>query len=262
MTILMSLLTSFLSIVCLMSLVWMISVKKKDASLVDRVWGLNFILIVTVYLFLSPERTPQMVLIWILASIWGLRLSWHIHTRNRLHGEDYRYKTMRENHGEKFWWYSFFSVFLLQGFLSWIISAPLHWIFLSPIHSFALLDFLALAMWSLGFYFEAVGDWELKQFKLNPQNKGRICNIGLWSLCRHPNYFGDAVIWWSFYIFALNTPYGYLSFFGPLLMTLFLRYVSGVTLLEKNMRQKNTEYIEYIANTPAFIPNIFKLKRK
>ncbi len=235
--------------------VWILSVKKKDASLVDRCWGLNFVLITFVYFIVNPALNMRHFLLLALVSIWGIRLSYHIHKRNTGRGEDYRYRSMRKKHGSRFWWYSLFSVFLFQGLLAWVISAPILWVFMSNGKSIFFLDKIAFVVWVLGFFFETMSDYQLAKFKAKTANTGKVCKEGLWALCRHPNYFGDALVWWSFYIFALSVPYGFLSFFGPLIMNLFLRYISGVSLLEQNLKKTKPEYAAYIASTPAFIPN-------
>ena len=247
-------LIGFLSVHLFMVGGWLASLKLKDASIVDRLWGLNFVLLALIYLLCTNTLVARHYLILALVTVWGIRLFHHIHTRNRGYAEDYRYQKMRRQHGKHFWWYSFFSVFFLQGTLSWLISAPIFWIFAHTNTSLSYIDSLAFLVWCLGFYFEAVGDLQLKKFKADPKNKGQLLTQGLWSLCRHPNYFGDALQWWALFLFALGVPGGWQSCFGPLIMSIFLRYISGVTLLEKNLRHSKPDYAAYIANTPAFIP--------
>ena len=139
-----------------------------------------------------------------LVTIWGLRLSIHILIRNWGKGEDFRYVKMREENGPQWWWKSFFKVFLLQGLLMWIVSAPLTAV-QNPAaqDTLGLFDFLALALWLFGFYFEAFGDAQLTRFKANPENKGKVLQTGVWRYTRHPNYFGDSAQWWSYYLLAL-----------------------------------------------------------
>lgn len=240
-----------------MSLIWLVSVLLKDASIVDIFWGLGFVLLNSFYLSQSKTTNPQQILLTLLLTIWGLRLSGHIFWRNKGHGEDFRYQQWRESAGNHYWWKSFFTVFLLQGFILWLVSAPL-WATHSsnnqqPIH-LTVIDFLALSLWSVGFFFEAVGDWQLAHFKANPVNRGQVLNTGLWQYTRHPNYFGDAVCWWAYWLFTLNSRMGWLTVFSPLLMTLLLMRVSGVTLLEKNLRKTKPAYQSYIAQTSAFFP--------
>ena len=251
----------FLGIMLFMFFAWLLSIKLRDASIVDRLWGLNFILLTGIYFLQIYHIYWRHWLTLLLVMIWGVRLSLHIHFRNQGFGEDYRYQAMRRNHGKSFWWYSLFSVFLLQGFLAFLISTPIYWIFASSIVPRSFWDLIAIGLWSIGFCFEVVGDRQLKKFKNDSKNKGKVLNYGLWALTRHPNYFGDSLIWWSMFFLALSIPSGWITFFGPLIMTFFLRYISGVALLEKSLKLKKPEYTNYIATTPAFIPTLNSIRR-
>lgn len=246
-----------------MTLIWIISLIRKDASIVDRFWGILFIFLSVLYLKAEDAIHWRSGLIFSLVIIWGTRLSIHIHLRNRNHGEDIRYKRMRKEHKQAFWWYSYFSVFLFQGFLATVISLPLYFSFsvenTGPISVF---DIAGLLFWLTGFIFEAGGDWQLNQFKKNPANKGKLLTTGFWAQCRHPNYFGDACLWWGYFLFALNTEWGWLTIISPIIMSYFLRYVSGVTLLERDLKKSKPNYKDYISNTPAFIPKFIHPKRK
>lgn len=237
---------------------WLISLWKKDASIVDRFWGLLFVFLSFAYFIVFDEINWRTILILVLVTLWGVRLSLHIHLRNRGHSEDIRYRRMRDEHGASFWWYSFFSVFLLQGTLALLISAPLYAVFsaTSPEY-FIWSDALGLILWTIGFAFEAGSDWQLKRFKSKPENKGKLLTTGFWALTRHPNYFGDACLWWGFYFFATGVNFGWVSFIGPATMTIFLRYVSGVSLLEKDLKNSKPGYKNYIENTPAFFPRLW-----
>ena len=241
----------------MMTLLWGASLKLRDASIVDRVWGLNFIVLCFAYASLTAELYWRNALVLLLVSLWGIRLSVHIHLRNRGKPEDYRYQEMRKSHGQSFWWQSFFRVFLLQGALSVVISAPLAWVFYRAAdQNFSVLDGLGLAAWMVGFYFEVLGDWQLVRFKSDPTNKGKLLTTGLWSLSRHPNYFGDALQWWGLFFFAVAAGGGYSTVIGPIVMTFFLRYVSGVTLLEGSLKVSKPGYESYMDSTPAFIPKL------
>lgn len=242
-------------VVVMMSALWLLSLRLRDVSIVDRVWGLAFVVLVWTYYVVSNASGLLPTLTAVLVTIWGVRLSVHIHIRNRGHAEDYRYARMREEHGRRFWWYSFFSVFLLQAVIAWIVAAPLLWIMArqEPTNGM-LFVWLGAAVWLLGFVFEAVGDWQLARFKSDPSNKGKLLTDGLWSLTRHPNYFGDATLWWGYFVIALSVSSGWQSVFGPALMTLLIRYVSGVSMLEKDQVLKYPEYAEYIRRTPAMVP--------
>ncbi|MGD8752968.1 MAG: DUF1295 domain-containing protein [Anaerolineales bacterium] len=247
--------TAALVILGLMTALWLISLRLRDASIVDIFWGAGFVITAWVYFALTPDG--YLVRKWLIAlitTIWGLRLTIHIFVRNWGHGEDFRYQKWRQEGGAKWWWQSFFKVFLLQGVLMWIISAPLlaAQVSASPAR-LVWLDFVGLIAWVIGFFFEAVGDWQLVRFKANPENKGKLLKTGLWRYTRHPNYFGDALQWWGFYLIAAAAG-GIWSIFSPILMTLLLRNVSGVTMLESTLKDSKPGYREYVETTNAFIP--------
>lgn len=239
----------------LMIVLWLISLQLRDSSIVDIFWGTGFVITNWVYFALTPDGFPaRKWLLGILVTLWGLRLSLHILRRNWGHGEDYRYQTWRKEAGPNWWWRSFFRVFLLQGFLMWIISIPLLAAqFSSAPARLTLLDFLAVLVWAIGFFFEAVGDWQLARFKANPANKGKLLSAGVWRYTRHPNYFGDAAQWWAYFIFALAAG-AFWPIYSPILMTFFLVRVSGVFLLEKTLKNNKPGYAEYMQTTSAFIP--------
>lgn len=243
----------------LMTALWLCSLIAKDASIVDRFWGAGFVLISWAVALTTPQLSLSMKLLTTIVSIWGIRLSLYIHFRNRGHGEDYRYVEMRAHHGSRFWWYSFFSVFMLQGVLMLIVAAPVIFVLAAPSGEDLQVSSLVGAwVWLLGFILEAGGDFQLTQFKANPANKGKLLSTGLWSITRHPNYFGDALQWWGFGIFALASGeiIGIFSLIGPLVMTLFIVKVSGVALLEKNLKVKKPGYDDYVNSTPAFFPKL------
>jgi steroid 5-alpha reductase family enzyme len=241
----------------MMTAVWLCSVVLRDASIVDRVWGLGYVLITLTLACLIPSLDPARLALLVMVTIWGLRLSLYIHFRNQGHPEDYRYAAMRKNHGERFWWYSYFSVFMLQALIMLVVSMPVIWIMSyagdPPAHRLVI---AATIVWLTGFIFEAGGDWQLQRFKADPQNRGKLLSTGLWSWTRHPNYFGDALQWWAFgglaCAFGTN---GFATLIGPAVMTLFLRKVSGVDLLEKTMRTAKPGYEDYIKRVPPFLPH-------
>lgn len=236
----------------MMTILWLVSLKLKNASIVDIFWGMGFVLAAWVYFFLTPEFTSaRKWLLPILVTIWGLRLSIHILLRNAGKGEDFRYVKWRKENGASWWWRSFFKVFLLQGILLWIISAPL----LAAQRSntaLGVLDIIGAALWAVGFFFEAVGDTQLKAFLANPENRGKIMDRGVWGLTRHPNYFGDSAQWWGYYLLALAAG-GWWAIFSPIMMTYLLTQVSGAKLLEQTMMQK-PGYPEYAARVNGFFP--------
>ncbi|MEW6127333.1 MAG: DUF1295 domain-containing protein [Acidobacteriota bacterium] len=239
----------------MMLVLWLVSLMVKDASIVDSFWGVGFAAIGWVSFFLTDGAAPRKFLITSLVTIWGLRLGLHIFSRNHGKGEDYRYRAMRKQWGDKFPLVSLITVFGLQGLLMWFISMPVQIAQTSATPAnFILFDYLGIGVWLIGFFFEAVGDFQLRQFKGNPANKGKVMDVGLWRYTRHPNYFGDATLWWGYFLIACAVPMGYLTFFSPLLMTFFLMKVSGVALLEKSLKKSKPGYLEYVARTSSFFP--------
>lgn len=248
-------LRAFLLIFTMMSLLWIASIFLKNVSIVDLFWGAGFVFVNAFYFWIINDAGPRNYLLLILATIWGMRLSIHLAVRNIGKGEDFRYKEFRKKYGEnRYWWISFFQTFLLQGVLMWLISAPL----IGAHHAgnsipLNFIDILAVLVWTIGFIFEAGGDFQLVKFKSNPLNKGKVLNTGLWRYTRHPNYFGDATVWWGFGLLSLSAG-SYFSLLGSILMTLLIVKVSGVALLEKTLKPQKPDYAAYIEKTNAFFP--------
>lgn len=245
----------FAAILAILVLLWLYSLRLKNASIIDIFWGPGFAILAVIYtLFAEDGYSLRKSIVTVLVLTWGIRLGWHIYTRNVGHGEDFRYQKWREEAGEAWWWRSFFKVFLLQGILMNLIAVPLLAAQYSdsPDH-LTIIDILGLILWAIGFFFEAVGDWQLRQFKANPANKGKVLDRGLWRYTRHPNYFGDACQWWGYYAFALSAG-AFWTIFSPLIMTGLLMKVSGVALLEKTLVESKPQYRDYMQNTSAFFP--------
>ena len=238
----------------MMTLVWVGSLARRDASIVDVFWGLGFVVVAWIYFLAAEERTPRGALVLGLVTLWGLRLSLYILWRNWGHGEDYRYRDMRERHPGTFVVWSLFVIFWFQALLLWVISAPLYQAQLPGPDSLTLIDTLGLALFVVGFAFEAGGDWQLARFKADPANEGKVMDRGFWRYTRHPNYFGDAAVWWGFFCFAAATPGGWWTVFSPILMTTLLMRVSGVALLEKRLQEAKPAYRRYVERTNAFFP--------
>lgn len=247
-------LVGLLAIVAYVTVLWGVSLWLRDASIVDIFWGLGFVVVAWVYATLTPDMTARALLVNVLISIWGLRLSVHIGVRNWGKGEDFRYKKWREETGAAWWWQSYLRVFLLQGTILWIVSAPLlavhYW---DTGAAWTVFDVLGFTLWLVGFGFEAIGDWQLRAFKANPDNRGKVMDRGLWHYTRHPNYFGDAVQWWGIFAFALIVG-AWWTVFSPLIMSYLLVRVSGVSMLEATLKHTKPQYVEYIRNTSAFFP--------
>jgi len=244
-----------LIILILLVILWLTSVFLKNVSIVDLFWGFGFVVINTFYVLSSSEVTDRQLLVLVLVSVWGLRLSFYLGWRNIGKAEDFRYQEFRKKYGpERYWWFSFFQTFLLQGVLMMLISTPLLGANFGEQNSgLQWLDYAGILVWIIGFTFEAGGDIQLARFKSNPQNKGKVLNTGFWKYTRHPNYFGDSAVWWSYALFSIAAGSYWLSL-GSVLMTLLIIKVSGVALLEKSLTSTKPQYSEYIRKTNAFIP--------
>lgn len=231
---------------------WLFSLARNDVSFVDSLWSLFFLLAAVIFAFDAQPLSERGVLVLALVAIWAVRLSAYITLRNWGEPEDYRYQAIRAANEPGFAFKSLYIVFGLQGLLAWFIAMPL----LPAITADSglnAIDALALVVWLIGFVFEAGGDYQLRKFRSDPSNKGRVLNTGLWRYTRHPNYFGDFCIWWAFYLFAVAAG-GWWSIAAPLLMSFLLLRVSGVAMLEKTITNRRPEYADYIQNTNAFFP--------
>ncbi len=248
-------LTALAAVVALMTVVWVVSVIERDASIIDVFWGLGFVTAAWIYFYMTEPTTLRRYLLVVLVTIWGLRLSFYILWRNWGKGEDFRYRAMREKNPKVFPWLSLVTVFWLQAVLLWAISIPLLWAQRAARPAgLTWLDLLGIAFFVVGFAFEAGGDWQLGRFKSDPANQGKVLDRGFWRYTRHPNYFGDAMVWWGFFLFAAATPGSLWTIYSPILMTLLLMRVSGVTLLEKSLKATKPGYREYVRRTNAFFP--------
>ncbi|MEM8960003.1 MAG: DUF1295 domain-containing protein [Acidobacteriota bacterium] len=248
-------LTASLAVLIYMTLFWLVSLWRRDASVVDIGWGPAFVLVAWIYRAHGPEMDIHHLVLLVLVTVWGLRLGIYLFVRNWGKGEDRRYAKMRAREPNVFWWRSLPMIFYLQGVLVLVISAP-HWVAqLEPGRpGWGYWEVIGVALWLIGFAFEAGGDWQLARFKANPDNRGKVMDTGFWRYTRHPNYFGDCLQWWAFYIIALDTPHGWMTLPAPILMTFFLLKVSGVSLLEKDIGERRPAYRDYIERTPAFVP--------
>ena len=230
---------------------WFISLLKKDVSIVDSLWPL-FLIIAAITMFnYQTVTSDRALLVLFLVLIWGLRLSFYITIRHWGHEEDHRYQEIRNNNQPGFSIKSLYLIFGFQALVAWVVALPLFYAINSaaPLN---IVDGLALLLWLVGMLFETVSDNQLYQFKKNPENKGKILTQGLWKYTRHPNYFGECLVWWGFFAFALSDA-AYLTIISPLLMTFLLLIFSGVNLLEKSMKTR-PGYEHYMQHTNAFIP--------
>jgi steroid 5-alpha reductase family enzyme len=241
---------------------WLVSVRKHDVSIVDSLWSLLFLAATSYYLWILDEISLRAQIIYVLVLIWSIRLSAYITLRHLGQAEDHRYQRIRENNQPGFAFKSLYLVFILQAGLAWIISLPLFYAMGSG-NPLSTIDYLGIGLWLCGMLFEATADQQLYRFKKRPGNKGRLLTSGLWAYSRHPNYFGEFLIWWGFYLLALSatdTSGGVIAIISPLIMSLLLLRVSGVVLLERSMRLK-PGYEDYMRNTSAFIPWLKKNQR-
>ncbi len=236
-----------------MSLWFVLSLLKKRNDVADVAWGLGFVLLTWTYFFLNENFTTRGILVTILVSIWGLRLAWHIHSRNKGKKEDYRYLAWRQQWGKWFYLRSYFQVYLLQGFFLLLIISPILFINKYSNTSLGLLDAFGIVVWLIGFYFEAVGDAQLARFIKNPTNKGKLMQQGLWAYTRHPNYFGEVTQWWGLWLIALSVNFGAMSIIGPITITFLILKVSGIPLLEKKMSE-NPDFAQYKKRVSVFLP--------
>lgn len=234
-------------------LTWLLSVGLRNVAIVDTLWSLMFVLAACVYANEVTLLGPRGLLVLALVWIWGLRLAIYLGIRTYGHEEDRRYQAIRKRNDPGFTWKSLYLVFGLQAVLAWLISLPLLGGIADGATPLGLLDFAGVALWCVGVYFEAVGDWQLARFKANPANAGKVMDRGLWGLTRHPNYFGDFCVWWGFGLIALAAG-AWWTLIGPVLMSVLLLRVSGVTLLERDIGERRPAYAEYVRRTNAFFP--------
>lgn len=244
---------SFLAVLLYQTALFAVALLRKDNSVADIGWGVGFLGLWAVTFFLEPGMTPLQLLAGGLVAVWGLRLSGHVYLRNRGRGEDFRYARWRRDWGRTFVLRSYVQVFLLQGFFMLLVATPVILINRAPSGAIGGPALAGAVVWIIGFVFESVGDGQLRRFKNDPSNRGRIMNRGLWRYTRHPNYFGESLMWWGLFVAGLSITGGWAGLVSPLVLTLLLTRVSGIPLLEKKKRG-NPEFEEYARRTSAFVP--------
>lgn len=244
---------SAISILVFMVLLFIIAQFLKNNSIVDIAWGMGFVLVNSISMFFAKELEIAQILIGVLVSIWGLRLSVYLFLRNKNKPEDYRYQEMRKRWGNHPKIGAFLNVFLLQGVIMYIIALPIMVVNYKALPGLGLAEVFGLIFWLVGFLLEAVGDYQKSKFKSKPENKGKIMQSGLWRYTRHPNYFGDALLWWGIFFIAYPAGFVFLSIISPIIMNFLLLKVSGVAMLEKKYND-NPEFNVYAEKTNAFIP--------
>ena len=246
---------NFAALLTMMFIGWLISLVFNNVTVVDTLWGLGFVLVAWITFFLADGYPARKWLISVLTTLWGLRLAAHLSWRNWGAGEDPRYVSWRKAAGDRFWLVSLFKVFLLQAVFLWVISLALQIGQLAPLPDHLTgLDYLGLSVWLLGFFFESVSDFQLARFKADSRNEGQVMKQGLWAYSRHPNYFGESLIWWGIFLIALATPNSWWTVMSPIVITTVLLKMTGIPLMEKSIADQRPGYIEYIKSTNAFFP--------
>jgi steroid 5-alpha reductase family enzyme len=241
-------------VMALMAVGWLVSLKMKDASIVDILWGLAFVTIAWTTFAVGHGSPARSALLAALITVWGVRLAAYLARRNLGHGEDFRYQAMRRKRANFALW-SLFGVFGLQGILAWIVSLPVQIAMhdTSP-RSIGALAVVGALLWLVGLLFESVGDWQLARFKANPASKGQVMDKGLWRYTRHPNYFGDFCVWWGLFLIAAECGSAAVGIIGPIVMSTLLMKVSGKDLLERTIGKRRPGYVDYVRRTNGFFP--------
>ncbi|HEX3673313.1 MAG TPA: DUF1295 domain-containing protein [Rhizomicrobium sp.] len=245
-------LLAFLAILACTTALWLLSLVLRDAGIIDIFWAPGFFIVAAVTALHAGPLTPRTVLILVLTALWAERLGAHLlHRWRGFDHEDRRYTAMRADGG--FWWKSLYRVFWLQTVILWVVSWPLQAAVLHGAVPFGPLDVIGGLVALAGIVIEAVADRQLTRFQNDPASKGKVLDTGIWSWSRHPNYFGNATMWWGYYLIALSAG-AWWTIFAPIVMTFFLLKVSGVALLEKDIGERRPAYAQYIRRTSAFVP--------
>lgn len=242
-----------LTIFIFMLTMYLISRLVRNNSIVDTGWGLGFITLCLILMITLRKTGPLTLILLAMVFLWGIRLSFHVYSRNRGKPEDFRYAAWRQSWGKKEPWIAFYKIFMFQGLFMFIISMPIILVFNSPESTAGVNEFTGIFVFLAGLIIESAGDWQLSNFKKDPDNKGKIITTGLWKYTRHPNYFGEALLWWGIGIYAVSGLQNIPALISPVTITLLLRFVSGVPMLEKKYKDR-ADFIEYAKKTPVFVP--------
>jgi steroid 5-alpha reductase family enzyme len=248
-------LINFTAVLIMMIAGWLFSLVYRNVTVVDSLWGLGFVIIAWLTYALSDGYLIRNILIVAMVTLWGVRLSAYLSIRNWGKGEDPRYGLWRKDSGDRFWLVSLFKVFVLQAIFMWCISLAPQFGQMSPTpNRWTWLDTLGGTVWLIGFIFETIGDWQLARFKSKPENKGKVMDQGLWAFTRHPNYFGEFLVWWGLFIVTFSTPGSWWTICSPLIVTVVLLKMTGIPLTEKSIVDTRPGYARYVARTNAFFP--------
>ena len=237
-----------------LAVVWLLSLARRDAGIMDVAYPLAVALPVLVLINERATWSPHECVIAAMVTLWSLRMSAHIFLRSRGHGEDGRYAAWRRRFGPHWWWWSFFQVFAMQGVTVWLWSFCLVGAVAAGQRPLGWQHALAAALFAIGFYFQAVADYQLEGFKAQRSDRAQLLDTGLWSLSRHPNYFGEAMVWWSFGALGLVHPWGWLTLICPLYVTWFMSSGSATPMQERYMAKTKPGYAAYMARVPKFFP--------
>ena len=251
------LITGFGAVIVFMSVLWIVSLLVKDASIVDIFWGPAFIVLGSSLLVsMDQVYSERSLFILFLVSLWAIRLASHIGFRNIGHGEDFRYVEWRKESGKNYWWHSFIRVFLLQGSLCTLVGVSIYFGYLNEKPLSFIENMFASTIFFIGLAWESISDLQLKAFRKDPKNKGKICKSGLWKYSRHPNYFGDLVVWISIFTFSIsseNLLFIAGSFLSPLIMGSIFYYITG-PMMDQAMMRSRPDYKKYMENSNSLIP--------
>lgn len=241
-------------LIVLFTLTWVVQLKTRNAGIVDTIWSISFPVLALCYFILGDGFLPRKIFILGIVSAWGLRLGIHLFIRTIGHDEDRRYTALREQWGEK-QHVRMLRFFLFQALLALILSIPFALIESNPDPSLTTVEIAGAVWWLFSFIGESIADYQLKKFKENPANHGKVCAVGLWYYSRHPNYFFEWMIWVSYFIIALGSPWGMIAVICPTLMLFFLLRVTGIPYTEaQSLKSKGNAYAEYQKTTSPFIP--------
>jgi len=233
---------------------WLMSLRLRDASIADIAWGPLFVAMAGIGFAAGGGHPARRLLVIGLVSVWGLRLAVHLGQRNLGGPEDRRYAAMRARYGQHWPLLSLPFVFLFQPLLAFLIAVPVHVALrLGGAVPLGLLDLAGAVLFAAGLTFETIADRQLRRFRADPTSRGHVLDRGLWRYSRHPNYFGECVAWWGLGLLGVAAG-STLSLLGPVLLSLLLLRVSGVTLLERSIVERRPEYARYQRTTNAFFP--------
>lgn len=236
-----------------MALLWPFSIRSNDPSYIDSVWPLGFILMAASAAVVSGTGAAAWPVI-AMTTLWGLRLGVHLFIRWRREGPDKRYAAIRARAKINVHLFVLIYVFILQGVLLWLVSLPIQHAVAEGRAVLGAVAWAGIGVFSVGFLFETIGDWQLARFKADPANKGKIMDRGLWRYTRHPNYFGDACVFWGIWLVSVDNGTGWWTAIGPAFLTWTLMKWSGAALLERNLHESRPGYADYVSRTPGFIP--------